>query len=385
MPTPDEIPFRQMLDALLDEEIPFNPRYLYRLSDLSSSELSELRAAWEQVSLWRRQALLEDLEILGESDYLLSFDGIGRLGLMDQDPQVRATAIRLLWEYEDQDLARMYLDMVELDNDPKVRAAAAAALGKFVYLGEVDEIPDELDREVEECLLRVTQGQDEDLVRRRALESLGFSNRKEVPPLIQVAFDSGQRDWVSSSLYAMGRSANEVWREHVLSMISSTFPSVRMEAARAAGELELSEATPGLLELLDDDNVDVRSAAIWSLSQIGGAGVRTILEEMQEQTDDDEEAEFLITALDNLDFTEEMAIFTLFDISGSPRPVPDSEPVKKPSLDEALTMLEEDDYEEEDDLYYSSDDDLEDEADAIDDDLYFSDDESLEDFEDDPD
>jgi hypothetical protein len=87
MPTPDEIPFRQMLDALLDEEIPFNPRYLYRLSDLSSSELSELRAAWEQVSLWRRQALLEDLEILGESDYLLSFDGIGRLGLMDQDPR----------------------------------------------------------------------------------------------------------------------------------------------------------------------------------------------------------------------------------------------------------------------------------------------------------
>jgi hypothetical protein len=254
-----------------------------------------------------------------------------------------------------------------------------------VYLGEVDEIPDDLDREVEECLLRVTQGQDEDLVRRRALESLGFSNRKEVPQLIQAAFDSGQRDWISSSLYAMGRSANEVWTEQVLSMINSTFPSVRMEAARAAGELELSEATSGLLELLDDDNVDVRSAAIWSLSQIGGAGVRTILEEMQEQTDDDEEAEFLITALDNLDFTEEMAVFTLFDINGSPRPVPDSEPVKKPSLDEALTMLEEDDYEDEDDLYYSSDDDLDDEADVDDDDLYFSDDESLEDFEDDPD
>jgi HEAT repeat protein len=279
----------------------------------------------------------------------------------------------------------MYLEMVEIDNDPKVRAAAAAALGKFVYLGEVDEIPDDLDREVEECLLRVTQGQDEDLVRRRALESLGFSNRKEVPQLIQAAFDSGQRDWISSSLYAMGRSANEVWREHVLSMINSTFPSVRMEAARAAGELELSEATSELLELLDDDNVDVRSAAIWSLSQIGGAGVRTILEEMQEQTDDDEEAEFLITALDNLDFTEEMAVFTLFDIDGSPRPVPDSESVKKPSLDEALTMLEEDDYEDEDDLYYSSDDDLDDEADAEDDDLYFSDDESLEDIEDDPD
>jgi HEAT repeat protein len=375
MPTPDEIPFRQMLDALLNEEIPFNPRYLYRLSDLDSAELAELEGAWSQVSVWRRQALMEDLEILGENDYLLSYEAVGRLALKDADPQVRTTAIRLLWEYEDQDLARIYLELLEEDSDTKVRAAAAAALGKFVYLGEVEELPEELDREIEEHLLRMAKSQDESLVRRRALESLGYSSREEIPKLIQDAYDSGQRDWIASSLYAMGRSANEGWSEQVLSKMNSPFPAVRTEAARAAGELELSAATSALIELLDDDNIDVRSAAIWSLSQIGGPGVRTILEEMQEQTDDEEEAEFITTALDNLDFTEEMAMFTLFDISGSPRQVPDAEPVGKPDLEEAFSMLGEDDLDEEDQYY------LED----IDKDLFYSGDDDLEDFEEDPD
>jgi hypothetical protein len=377
MSTPDEIPFRQMLDALLNEEIPFNPRYLNRLSDLSSAELSELEGAWSQVSVWRRQALMEDLEILGENDYLLSYEAIGRLALRDADPQVRATAIRLLWDYEDQDLARIYLELLDEDSDAKVRAGAAAALGKYVYLGEVEELPEDLDREIEDRLLQAAQGKDETLVRRRALESLGYSSRDEVPKLILDAYDSGQREWVASSLYAMGRSANEGWSEQVLSKINSPFPVIRTEAARAVGELELSEATPALLELLDDDNLDVRSAAIWSLSQIGGPGVRTILEELQEQTDDEEEAEFIITALDNLDFTEEMAMFTLFDISGSPRQVPDSEPSDKPGIEEAYSMLGEDDLDE-GDVYYSLDDD-------VDDDLFYSGDDDLEDFEEDPD
>lgn len=377
MPIPDEIPFRHMLDALLNEDIPFNPRYLYRLSDLSSIELAELEGVWGQVSVWRRQALMEDLEILGENDYLLSYEAIGRLALKDVDPQVRATAIRLLWEYEDQELAHIYLDLMEADSDTKVRSAAAAALGKFVYLGEVEELPEDLEYEIEEKLLRTAQGQDESLVRRRALESLGYSSREEVPKLIQDAFESEQREWIASSLYAMGRSANEGWREQVLSKINSPFPAVRMEAARAAGELELSDATPALLELLDDDNVDVRSAAIWSLSQIGGPGVRTILEEMQEQTDDEEEAEYIITALDNLDFTEEMAMFTLFDISGSPRQIPEAEPANKPSIEEGFSMLSEDDLEEEE-VYYPVDD-------VIEDDPFYSDDDDLEDFEEDPD
>ena len=375
MLTPDDIPFRQMLDALLDEEVPFNPRYLYRLSDLNSAELKELEATWDQVSVLRRQALMGDLEILGNNDYLLSYEAVARLGLKDHDPLVRTTALRILWDYEDQDLAWTYLEMAESDIDPKVRAAAASALGKFGYLAEVEEVSEDLEQEIEGRLLQIAKGQDEALVRRRALEALGYSSIEEVSKLIQEAYDTGQREWIASSLFAMGRSANENWREHVLSKILNPHPSIRMEAARAAGELELSEAIPNLLELLDDDNVDVRGAAIWSLSQIDGPGIRNILEKMHEQTDDEEEAEFLVTALDNLDFTEEMALFTLFDIDGSPKPVPEAELGTKPDLEDAFRLLDEDDIYD-DDSYYSDDDDQEEE-------YFLSDDDNLEGLEDD--
>jgi HEAT repeat protein len=319
---------------------------------------------------------MEDLEILGDNDYLLSYDAIARLGLKDLDPLVRTIAIRILWDYDDQDLAWIYLDMAESDVDPKVRAAATSALGKFVYLAEVEELPVDLEQEVEERLLQIAKGQDEILVRRRALEALGFSSIEEVSKLIQDAYDTGQKEWIASSLFAMGRSANENWRQQVLSKVINPHPSIRMEAARAAGELELSEATSNLLELLDDDNVDVRSAAIWSLSQIGGSGIRDVLEKMHEQTDDEEEAEFILTALDNLDFTEEMAMFTLFDIDGSPKPVPEADVSHKPDLEDAFRLLDEDDLEE-DGSYYPDDEDFEDEE------IFNLDDDNLEAFEED--
>ena len=61
---PVVIPIQEVIDALLDTETPFQPRYLYRLSDLESNDLAELKAIWGQIPTWRRKALLEDLEQL---------------------------------------------------------------------------------------------------------------------------------------------------------------------------------------------------------------------------------------------------------------------------------------------------------------------------------
>jgi HEAT repeat protein len=335
MTSPSEIPFQQLLEALLNEDVPFHPRYLYRLSDLDSADLDSLETAWPKVSVWRRQALLVDLEELGERDFVLSFEAVARMALRDSDPQVRQTALRVLWEFEGQDLIPIFIRMMQTDDDNEVRAAAAVALGKFVYLGELDKLPARARATVEESLLGVTQGEEAVLVRRRALEALGYSGRAEVPGLIEQAYRSGKRDWLLSSLVAMGRSANSRWEHKVLPMLENTSPAVRSEAARAAGELELSAARETLIELLEDEDEEVRAATIWSLSQIGGRGVREALEAIQEETEDEEEADFLESALDNLAFTEDLGLFSILDLD-------DEEDDEDEELEEELDLVEDD-------------------------------------------
>lgn len=338
---PAEIPFQQLLKALLDVDTPFNPRYLYRLSDMTPEELAQIEAIWPDLPEWRRKALLEDIETLGESDTLLSFEALGRFAARDVAPEVRLPAVRMLQEYDEPHLIPLFLDLLHQDPIEAVRAAAATALGRFVYQGELEEIALEDLRVIEDALLEIVRSPEQPvLVSRRALESLGFSSRDEVPGLIQQAYDSGDKDWMASAIFAMGRSANARWRPQVLAMLESKLPALRMEAARAVGELELKEALPRLVELLEDPTENVRDACIWSLSQLGGGGVRDLLQRMFDQSEDEEEAEYLEAALDNLSFTEEMALLPILDISDS----------EEGDIDEAFYAGLEDELAEEDEL-----------------------------------
>jgi hypothetical protein len=314
MTIPNPVPFNLLIEALLDESKPFSPKYLHRLSDLEPADTSTFSHAWPKVSTKRRQALLEDLEELHLADDLLCFEDVGRVALKDNEPGVRKLAISILREYELVELLPTFIHMAEHDPDAEVRAASAAALATYIYMGEVEDISPQKLQRVEECLLKLATGSDTKLIRRRALEALGFSSRKEVNELIEKAFASSETDWLVSALFAMGRSANSNWKPQVMQMLSHQRPAVRAEAASAAGELEIKTAVPKLLELLEDVDIDVRMASIWALSQIGGPGVRSALEALLESTDDDEEARQLDNALENLDFTEEMNELALLEI-----------------------------------------------------------------------
>lgn len=312
---PAEIPFQQVLDALLDTETPFPPRLLYRLSDLSRTDLAALAQSWPQAPTWRRQALLEDIETLGEADYLLDFESLAQFALQDPQAGVRLPAVRILSEYEDPPFATIFIELAKSDPDADVRAAAAAALGYYVYLGELEELDAAKKDQVEDFLLEIYRSNQPDLIRRRALESLGYTSREAVQPLIQQAYTAGNRDWTATALFAMGRSANEIWLPQVLESLDSLLPVIRAEAARAAGELEAHSTVPRLLELLDDPDEDVMTAAIWSLSQLGGEGVGNALVKVLKRTEDDELAEWIDSALENLAFTEGVQAFEMLELS----------------------------------------------------------------------
>jgi hypothetical protein len=302
-----------VLDALFNEVRDLEPVNLYRLSSLGGEERELLANRWRDIPVRRRRKIVEDLEDIAEDDPLLCYEPIARIGLEDSDPDVRVVSIRMLWNEDSPGVEYVLLNMLENDLDERVRAGAGAALGHFVYQGELEEIPAKTLKAIEEQLLRTVNGKDATLVRRKALEALGFSSRPEVTGLIEYAFSSMDDDWVASALFAMGRSADNRWAGDVLRMLDDENALIRLEAARAAGELEIKRAGKKLVELLDDADVDVRAAAIWSISQIGGEGAAETLDVLLEDNEDEEEIALLEEALDNLAFNEGLGSFDLFD------------------------------------------------------------------------
>lgn len=314
IPEIPEIHFQTLIDALLDIDTPIKPRFLYRLSDLDDEDLSLFLETWPQLPLWRQKALLEDLQEMGIIDNLLSFESIGRSMVSDGDPHIRHLAVKILWEFDHRDLIPVFIQLLESDPDADVRAAAAIGLGQFVYLGELDLLPKEMMRELEDRLLLAIREDQTSLVQRRALESVSYSSRSEIADLIESAFASQDHEMIASALIAMGRSMDSRWENTVLSMLNNKLPIIRAEAARAAGELEIKDAISTLVELTEDSEENVRQAAIWALSEVGGDRARHTLENLFQEVEDVHEADFLETALENLAFTDGLEPFSLLDI-----------------------------------------------------------------------
>lgn len=313
---PKPVAFQKLLDALLDEETPFNPRYLYRLSDLDGKELVDLHQLWQNIVSWRRQALLEDMQTLVEGDYLLSFEAVARLGLVDSEPKVRLAAVQTLIanEVEAADLLPVYLGMLANDPDEGVRSAVANALSRFLYLCEIDMLPSRVKANLEENLFKVYANDSSQKVQQAVLECLGYSSHPDVAGLIETAYYKNDRAWMASALFAMARSANKRWGALVLQELGNNHASIRLEAARAAGELSLRKALPAIASLVTDHDDSVRRMAVWAMSQIGGVGVREYLTKKFESAEDSDEMEFFADALDNLEFNEGLGEFDILDV-----------------------------------------------------------------------
>jgi HEAT repeat protein len=313
--TESKPPFQKVIDELLESPKELSRRSLQEFSDIDPASLKVLLDAWPRIKPDRKRTLLAGLKSLSEEDTLVSFDDFARALLDDPDGGVRSGAIRLLDECDDAKLVPTFIRILTSDQDAETRAEAATSLGKYVELGELERIPERTRHELEDALLEKAAGEDQAAVRRKALESLGFSSRPEVGTLIESAFLRENPDWQASALFAMGRSSDDRWEEQVLSRIFDENPLVRLAAVEAAGELELDSARMVLLKLLEEEEEDdIASAAIWSLSQIGGEDVRVYLENLLDLADEDDQVEFLEEALDNLAFTEDLERFDLLSL-----------------------------------------------------------------------
>ena len=328
--------FQTVLDSLTASGKEFPRKYLAHFSDIQPLELQTVLDVWDRVNLDRKVSLLEGLLSQDRKDTLVSFDDFASAILNDPVASVRAYAIRLLVECEDVKLVPTYLDLLKNDPDVNVRAEAAKVLNLFVDLGELEEIEEDVSDEVLSALLESAKSEKEARVRRRALESLGWSSHPDVVALVESAFEMDENEWTASALIAMGRSANDIWEDRILRSLLDENNAIRKAAVQAAGMLPLKSARLPLLSMLqEEDSEEVVSAAIWSISQIGGEDVRTYLEALLDRAEEDELIGFLEEALDNLAFTEDLDRFDLLAVD--PADIDDLKEID--GLDEGIEEL----------------------------------------------
>lgn len=305
--------FESLVESLISsKELPPEEE-LVELSDLDQDQVKHLAKNWGGISVNLRRTLVEELGKQADANISLSFEQINRLGLDDADEQVRERSILNLWESEDPSLVEPIINRLTSDPSEKVRAAAASALGPFVLIGETQGLPREKLVDIENALLEIHSSSKDEHVHCKCLESLGYSSREEVNDLIIRAFNSGKETHIRSAILAMGRSANKQWKDFVLTHLRSPSPVLRLESVVAVGELELKEALPEIVELVEDVDDRIRHASIWSLSQLGGSRAADTLAELYNQVEDGDELQLIEDAFDNLAFVDGTRDMLLFD------------------------------------------------------------------------
>jgi HEAT repeat protein len=297
---------RRPLDVMLDDlrasaTMPTHAS-LYLLSNLDAADAAQVREVWLSLPVELRRQMIARLVELAEADFEMNFGAVFRLGLEDEDAEVRTASVEGLWEDEDVRLVPLLAARLREDDDAGVRTAAAVSLGRFILLGELEKIRPTPQNTAYEALLAACRDLEEPTeVQRRALESLAYADDEMVTKLISEAYAAAEEKMRISAVFAMGRNADTRWATQVRQELFSPNPELRYEAARACGELQLAEAVSELAELVEDADPEVQEAALWALGQIGGDKARQILERCCLEGDEPMQAA-AEAALDELEF-----------------------------------------------------------------------------------
>lgn len=273
------------------------------LSKLLPMQLHEITQIWPTLELDARYDIISALLEAAESDFELDFSAFGVYALQDAHPSIRQAAINLLNEQVNlTHMARLF-DIAQHDVSDEVRAAAIQGLAPIILEAELGKLPaDEVVPVIDYLLGLLSQPRLDVEIRARALEAVAHSSHDAIAAHIQRAYDGDDMRMKTASLVAMGASSDEDWGELVIHELTSRHAAHRYEAARAAGELVLTESVAKLARLALEDEAQIRNVAIWALGEIGGKEAIRVLEAMLESLDEDDDdalVDLLEEALDS--------------------------------------------------------------------------------------
>ncbi|MBM3118591.1 MAG: HEAT repeat domain-containing protein [Chloroflexi bacterium] len=271
----------QHIAEIFDSTKPLANSKLIHLSDLNATELKFLKEMWTKADATRRHQVVSQLVHLNEVDIRLDFSSVFVFCRHDPDEAIRIKAIATLETEENHRLINPLIQSLKEDSSPRVRAAAAIALGKFALLSEQGNLTVHYRDEIYTALLGVLDNKTETAeVKRRALEAISPFNLPRVKELIEQAYHTDDVKLKASSLYAMGRNCDPVWLTILLAELNNAEAEIRYEAASACGELGVEEAVPHLLKLIKDEDDQVQEATIKALGEIGGEQAKQALNKL---------------------------------------------------------------------------------------------------------
>jgi HEAT repeat protein len=273
------------------------------LSDLLPEQVARLEPIWLELTDRQKQELLQNLSQQESESLRLDFNEVYHLAMGDGSAEVRRQAIDSTVEDSSGWLVEYLLKALVEDEDPEVRAAAAAALEPLARRAELGELGQGESDQIKHALVETIHRPGERVdVRAAALATAGYFSDPVVERELEAAV--ADEEFRLQAIRAMGHSADAKWLNRVLEQLEDPDDVIRQVAATAAGEIGDDAAVPMLTELIDDPAVSVRLAAIDALGEIGGEEARVALvyalEDKREVIREAAQA-----ALDELDFFDE--------------------------------------------------------------------------------
>jgi len=274
MPAPA---LEQLIDDLASGGLPRDGDYSL-LSDLPRDVGDWLKSGWGRIPAEGRISILERATELAEDNVELNFTTLGRIALDDPSPEVRERAVLALWESDGRDLPERLSSLLESDDNPGVRAAAAKGLFRYAEAFALGHLDNAVGSRVVLTLRRAAENYGEAVdVRAAAIESLGPSPEEWAATIIGDAYETGDPTLQLAALRAMGYSGQDRWEEYIAEQLVSDDPELRFEAVLAAANLGSEELVPTVGELLVDEEPEVVLAAVEALGEIGGEEAHELL------------------------------------------------------------------------------------------------------------
>ena len=266
------------LESLADTSTEVPASDFIELSDMLPEELGMFARVWFGIDVERQRRMISTMVELAEGNPELDFGAIFKMCLKHEDEVVLETAMEGLWEQEDRSIIPSLLQTLHSDKSPRVRSAAAAALGKFSLLVQEGKLLPKDRESIHNSLMDTLNDSDQPLdVRRRSLEAVAPFNTGAIRKMVSWAYESEDLALKSSSIFAMGRTGESTWLPLLIKELQSPEPSIRYETANACGELGEEDAVPHLVSLLQDDDLQVQLAGINALAKIGSSLAKKVL------------------------------------------------------------------------------------------------------------